>query len=235
MVDSRRENVMSDIHVPQSPPRWRSAIGGGGRLPREFLRREALGAVILAILLLATKYFVAAREVRPDPLAALPGGRTIVAGMDIGGVPSDDDMLALSSTSYQVNGLVNLAGPSVEQQVTAASLHLSYLSLPLAEGAAPVLAQLRTLTSFMSGHAVGGNSVYVYDGDGGARAVTTAAMLLLLKGMPWPTVRQSVSVAELSTLDSQQSAAISQLISALSAQGKPAHGNPYAGAKVVAW
>ena len=225
---------MSDIHVPQRSPQWRSAIGGGGRLPRKLLAREALVVVILAILLLATKHVVAAREVGLDPLAALPGGKTIVAGMDIGGVPDDDDLEALS-TSYKVDGLINLTGPSVEEQVTASSLHLGYLNLVLAEGTAPTLAQLRTLTSFMSSHAAGGNYVYLHDDDGGDRSVTTATMLLLLKGMSWPAVQQAVSVAELSTLDSGQSAAVSQLRSALSAQGKPVHGNPYSGAKVVSW
>jgi hypothetical protein len=226
--------MTSDIRAPQRSPQWRSAIGGGGRLPRKLLGREALAVVILAILLLATKHFVAARETGPDPLAALPGGRTIVAGMDMGGFPNDDDLDALS-ISYKVNGVVNLAGPSVEEQVTASSLHLGYLQLTLTGGSAPTLAQLRTLTSFMSSHAVGGNDVYIHDDDGSDRAATTAAMLLLVKGMSWPAVQQAVSATELSSLYSSQSAAISQLISALSAQGKPVHGNPYSGAKVVLW
>lgn len=225
---------MSDIHAPQSSPQWRSAIGGGGRLPRKLLAREALVVVILAILLLAMKHVVAAREVGPDSLAALPGGKTIVAGMDIGGVPGDRDLEALS-ISYEVDGVVNLTGPSVEEQVTASSLHLGYLQLTLAEGTAPTLAQLRTLTSFMSSHAADGNDVYIHDDDGSDRAVTTAAMLLLLKGMSWPAVQQAVSAAELRSLSRGQSAAINQLISALSAQGKPVHGNPYTGAKVVLW
>lgn len=225
---------MPDTHVPQRLPQWRPAIGGGGRLPRKLLAREALVVVILAILLLATKHLVAAREVGPDPLAALPGGKTIVAGMDIGGVPDDNDLEALSA-SYQVDGLVNLSGPSVEEQVTASSLHLGYLQLTLADGAAPTLAQLRTLASFMGSHTVNGNSVYVHDDDGGDRAVATAAMLLLLKGMSWPAVQQAVSTAELNTLYSRQSTAINQLISALNAPGKPINGNPYTGAKVVLW
>jgi hypothetical protein len=234
MIASRQEKVMSDTHAPQRLPQRRPAIGGGGRLSRKLLGREALVVVILAILLLATKHIVAAREVGPDPLAAMPGGKTVVAGMASGGVPNDAALEALS-ISYKVDGVVNLTGPNVAEQVSASSLHLGYLQMTLATGTAPTLAQLRTLTGFMSSHAVGGNDVYIHDDDGGDSAATTAAMLLVLKGMSWPAVQQALSAAKLSNLYDRQSAAISQLMAALSAQGKPVHGNPYSGAKVVPW
>lgn len=225
---------MSEPSMPQVASQFRPAIGGGGRLPRKILVWEAVIALVLILLLLGAKHVVASREIGNDPLASLPGGRTVVTGMDIGGVPDDIDLEALAA-SYKVDGLVNLAGPSVAEQVTASSLHLSYLHVPVAPGKAPTRVQLQTLAAFMSKFATHGNYIYLHDDVGGPRAVTAASMLLLLRGTPWRTVQRAVTASQLSTLTSTQSKAIQQLIAALKADGKPVPGNLYSDVRIYPW
>ena len=101
-------------------------------------------AVVLILLLGVTKHVVAGREVGINPLSALPGGRQVTVGLDIGGEPNDYDLEALAA-SYNVDGVVNLSGPNIAEQVTAASLHLGYLSLSVAPDAAPTRTQLQML------------------------------------------------------------------------------------------
>lgn len=210
------------------------AIGGGGRLSRTALTWRALLAVVLLVLLVAAKHVVSAREVGPDPLSGLQGGQPVAPGLDIGGEPADSDLQALAG-SYRVDGVVNLLGPSVAEQVTAASLKIGYLHLELSSGAAPTLAQLRTLASFMRAHTRNGESGYVHDDDGGNRAVVTACMLLLIRGDSWATVRRSVTPAALRILSPRQTRAVSELRAALLSPGKSLSGNPYSKARVDPW
>jgi hypothetical protein len=177
---------------------------------------------------------VTAREVGPDPLGALPGGQMVAPGLDIGGEPEDYQVQAMAG-SYQVDGLVNLLGPSVAEQVTAASLHLGYLDLDVASGAAPTWTQLQTLAGFMRTHTRNGDSVYVHDDVGGGRAVVTACMLLLLRGDSWATVRGDVTAQTLSALSPAETQAVDQLRSALAARGKSLAGNPYSKARIDRW
>ena len=74
------------------------------------------------------------------------------------------------------------------EQATAASLGQGYLYLPLPQDASPTRAQQQVLARFMRRYTAGGDSVYLHDDVGGGRAVTTAAMLLLLHGQSWPAV-----------------------------------------------
>jgi hypothetical protein len=208
------------------------AIGGGGRLPRKALVWQGVTAFALVVLLIIAKQVVTAREVGPDPLTALPGGKTVAAGLSIGGVPADYELQALSA-SYHVDGVVNLSGPSVAEQVTAASLRLGYLLLDVPPGAAPTLPQLQGLAVFLRAHTMNGALVYLHDDVGGGRAVVTASMLLLLRGSSWATVRHEITAAELGSLSQPQLRAVRQLISALGGQPQP--GNPYASARVDPW
>ena len=83
----------------------------------------------------------------------------VAPGLLMGGAPSDADLQDLAA-DFRVDGVVNLASPSVAEQATAASLHQAYLYLPVAPDAAPTLAQLRHLARFMRRHTAGGASVY---------------------------------------------------------------------------
>lgn len=209
------------------------AIGGGGRLRRKALVWEAVIALALLALLGVAKQYVSAREVGPDPLGALPGGVT-VAGLDIGGAPADYQLEALAA-SYRVDAVANLAGPSVAEQVTAASLHLAYLSLDVPPDEAPAWAQLQTLANFMRAHAKNGDSVYVHDDIGGGRALATACMLLLLRGTSWTAVQRDVTATGLRTLSSSQMQAVNQLNSALHSHSGSLSNNPYSNARIDPW
>jgi hypothetical protein len=195
---------------------------------------QAVIAVALVLVLAIAKQVVAAREVGPDPLSALPGGQPVAAGLDIGGGPADYQLVALAA-SYRVDGVVSLGGPSVAEQATAASLHLGYLQLAVAAGAAPTWAQLQTAASFMRAHARNGGVVYLQDDATGDRAVVTAAMLLLLRGDSWATVRRDLTAPTLSVLGRGQARAADQLMSALDSPGASPAGNPYAKARVDPW
>jgi hypothetical protein len=211
------------------------AIGGGGRQPRKILGWQAAIGIVLIVLLIVVKQAVAARETGgSNPLASLPGGQTVAAGLDIGGTPTDYDLQGLAG-SYQVDGVVNLTGPDVAEQVAAASLQLPYVRLTISPGAAPTWTQLRTLAGFMHSHATRGFFVYLHDDAGGGRSVAAAAMLLLLRGGSWPAIREDFTAGELMSLSPAQSRAIGQLASALRSAGRPLPGNPYSGAKLAPW
>lgn len=228
---------MSEARRVQAPIRaWAvPAIGGGGRQPRPVLIVQAAAALALLILLVLVKHAVTARQTGgADPLASLPGGRTLSAGLDIGGTPTDYDLEGLSG-SYRVDGVINVAGPDVAERVTTSSLQLAYLQLTIAPGAAPSLAQLHTLAGFMHGYGSGGENVYLHDEAGGGRAVAAAAMLLLVHGGSWPAIRAEFTAGELSSLSPGQAHAIGELASALRSGGRSGHGNPYSGARVYPW
>jgi hypothetical protein len=227
--------MMPETRVLQLPAQVCPAVGGGGRRSSKILVRLSAIALGLILLLGLTKHVVASREVGPDSLSALAGGRSVTVGMDIGGLPTDTDLQALAG-SYRVVGVVNLAGASVAEQVTAVSLHQAYLYLAVAPGAAPTWAQLKQLASFMSSHTSAGHSVYVHDDVGGGRAVTTADMLLLLRGEPWSAVSRWMTDTEEQSLSDGQIRAIQELISALSNPHlRLSPGNPYANARIEPW
>lgn len=216
------------------PAPARPAIGGGGRQPRKVLRWQAAIGLLLIILMLGLKHYVASRETGTNPLAALSGGNQIAAGLDIGGIPTDDQLEGLAG-SYGVDGVINLSAPSVGEQVTCAYLKVSYTHAMVASGTAPTLAQLHTLASFMRSHTSGGAYVFLHDEGGGGVAVATASMLLIMKGEAWPVVQQNLDSGEIASLTPAQMQAITELTSALEAQGKSIHGNPYSGVRTDSW
>lgn len=212
----------------------RPAIGGGGRQPRKVLRWQAAIALLLIIVMLGLKHFVASREEGNNPLAALPGGEQLAAGLDIGGIPTDLQLQGLAG-SYGVDAVINLSAPSVGEQATCSYLKISYMHAVVATGAAPTLAQLHTLASFMHSHTSDGTYVFLHDEGGGGVAVATASMLLLVKGESWPVIQQGLNSGQISSLTATQTQDITELRSALQTQGKSLHGNPYSGAKTDSW
>ena len=225
---------MPEAPLLQWPAQVCPAVGMGGRLPRKVLIRRSAIALGLIILLGLAKLLVSHRVTGPDSLSALPGGRSVVAGLDIGGTLSDYELQTLAA-SFRVDGVVSLGGPSVAEQVTVTSLHQSYLRLAVPPGAAPTCAQLHTLVNFMHSHASGGNAVYLHDDAGGGRAVATSDMLLLLRGAAWSAVAPGMTPGELQSLSVGQLLAINQLISALQPGHHSSPGNPYADARLDPW
>lgn len=225
---------MPDARMLQLPANVHPAIGGGGRLPRKILGRRGAMVLALVILLGLTKHVVSARAVGPDSLSALPGGHSVTAGLDVGGQPSDLDLQALAD-SYRVDGLANLGGVSVAEEVTAAALHQAYLRLNVAPGAALTWVQLKTLATFMRTETANGSTVYVHDDTGGGRVVAAADMLLLVRGRSWSAVRTGMTASQQNSLSIAQLQALKELVSALHQGRSSMTMNPYAAARLEPW
>ena len=223
---------MSEVRTLRWRGQTRPAIGTSRKLPRRAIIGRSVAALGLVLLLGAAKVVISHLVV--TPLTMSPPDYVIAAGLDIGPVPDDSSMQEMAGY-FRVVAVVNLYRPNVAEQVTAASLHQAYLYLPVAPGAAPSLAQLRTLDRFMRANTAGGGSVFVHDDVGGGRAVTTAAMLLLLRGETWPTVMAQLTKADLQTLNAGQLVDRHQLSSALREPGSRSPANPYAAARIDRW
>jgi hypothetical protein len=217
--------------------RFAPALGGGGRLPRSILLKRIVAGLLLLLFLGIAKHFIAARESGPGSLSSLPDGRFVTTGLVIGGTPLDSDLQALAD-GYHVDGVINIGDASVAEQVTASSLHQAYHFLYTAPGNAPTWSQLASLLVFMHKYASAGETVYMHDSSGGGRAVTTADMLLLLRGESWRRASVWMTAAERQSLSGNQRRAIQQLISALlpeTSEGNSGQRNPYAAARVTSW
>jgi hypothetical protein len=214
------------------------AIGPGGRLSRRTLVRRYACALTVLLLLGVGKVVIQQKEISVNQVAA--SDHVVASGLVIGPSPTDTDLQELH-LGLGVDGVVNLAGPSVAESVTVASLHQAYLYLPLAAGTAPTWAQLRATAVFVRRYRERGAWVYMHDDTGGNRAVTTAGMLLLLDGQTWAAMSAQLTPAGLGSLDQQQRLALAELNSALHPTGpkgpqsrQPA-GNPYAAARLEPW
>jgi hypothetical protein len=208
------------------------AIGAGARLPRwTLVRRYGLALVLLLVLGLG-KLLIAQKVI--SNVSLTPPERVVVSGLLIGPDPADSDLEDFAA-DLGVDAVVNLAGPDVAEQVTAASLHQAYLYLAVPASAAPTWAQLLELARFMHRYTERGGWVYVHDDAGGPLAVTTAAMLLLLRGQTWPTVSAVITPAALGSLDGPQRLALDRLRSALDRPGRSPAGRPYAAARPEPW
>jgi hypothetical protein len=211
------------------------AIGLSGRLSRWSLARRYAAALTVLVLLGLGKVVIQQKEISVNEVAA--SDHVVAQGLVIGPVPTDTDLQQLQ-LGLQVDGVINLAGPSVAESATVASLHQAYLFLPLTSGTAPTLAQLRELAGFVRQYRERGAWVYMHDDTGGARAVTTAAMLLLLDGQTWAAMSAQLAPAGLGSLDQVQRLALQELRSALhpaGPQNRQAAPNPYAAAQVEPW
>lgn len=213
------------------------AIGGGGLLPRPTLTWRILVAVALLLVLGVAKHVISARAQGPDTLTALPGGRQVTVGLIIGGTPFDSELQTLAS-AYHVDGVVNLTGASVAEQVTAAAVGQGYLNLPSEPGMVLSWPQLARVAAFLRVHDSGGDAVYLHDDSGGGLAVATADMLLLLRGDSPEAASGWMTLAERKSLTGAQSQAIAELSAALAgtaAATSTEPRNPYAAASVTPW
>ncbi len=210
------------------------AIGPGGRVSRRILIRRYAVALTVLLLLGVGKIVIQQKEISLNEVAA--SDHVVATGLVIGPVPTDSDLQQLQ-LGLQVDGVINLAGPSVAESATVASLHQAYLYLPLTSGTAPTLSQLRRLAGFIGRYRERGAWVYMHDDTGGARAVTTAAMLLLLDGQTWAAMSAQLTPAGLGSLDKRQRLALDDLNSALHPTGPQGRqpGNPYAAARLEPW
>lgn len=207
-------------------------VGGGGRLPRRVLIWRGAAALTVVLLLVSAKLGVSHGVIKVRTLN--PPSRVVAGGLLVGAAPSDGDLRQLAS-EFGVRGIVNLSAPSVAEQAAAASLHQSYLYLPLPDEASPTWPQLRKLAGFMRRYTARGASVYVHDDVGGGRAMVTAVMLLLLRGQAWPAVSAELTPGEFRSLCDCQRRAIDRLRTALHPAGHKLAGDPYAAARLDPW
>ncbi|MGD0063802.1 MAG: hypothetical protein ABSB76_10210 [Streptosporangiaceae bacterium] len=224
--------ALPEVRPPRPSARVRTAVGAGGRLSGWVLTRRYVLALVLVLLLGVAKILVAQRVVSVDTL--VPPEHVVTSGLLIGGTPSDADLVELAA-DLKVDGVVNLVGPDVAEQVTAASLHQGYLYLPVAPNTAPTWPQLRELAAFMRGHAKGGALVYLHDDVGGGRAATAAEMLLLLDGRGIPAASADMTAAERGSMCDCQRLALQRLSAALHPAGHVPAGDPYAAARLDPW
>lgn len=218
---------MAEIGEPRRPADLSPAIGASSLFPGRV--RLRLGTVVLALILLLglAKLMVSAGVIQVSSLR--PAVQAVAPGLVVGGAPSDADLEDLAA-DFRVRGVVNTDEPSVAEQVTAASLHQGYLSMPLPEDASPTRAQLHVLAGFLRRYTARGGRVYLHDDVGGGRAVTTAAMLLLLRGQSWPAVSAEMTTTDLGSLSGGQRLAIKGLETALHpARGQAGTPGPTAG------
>ncbi len=228
---------MRTVPVVGSPPPVRviPAIGAGGRLPRRILIRRYALALALLLLLGLGKILVEHEVISTVSLS--PPDRVVTSGLLIGAAPADADLEDFEA-GFGVDAVVNVGSPSVAEQVTTASLHQAYLYLAVPVGAAPTWTQLRPLAGFMRRYSDRGHWIYLHDDTAGPQAVTTAAMLLLLRGQTWAAVAGQITPAGLGSLDTRQRLALEQLSSALHQAGPKARepsGHPYAAARLEPW
>jgi hypothetical protein len=218
-----------------APVRGNPAIGADGRLPRRILIRRYALALVLILALGLGKILIANKAI--STISLIPPDRVVTSGLLIGAAPADTDLEDFAA-DFSVDAVVNVGSPSVAEQVTTASLHQAYLYLAMPVGAAPTRTQLRPLAGFMRRYTKRGSWVYLHDDTGGPQAVTTVAMLLLLRGQTWAAVVNQITPAGLRSLDARQQLAVNQLISALHQAGPKApksSGNPYAEARLEPW
>jgi len=230
--------------VGRPPVRVNPAIGPGAPLRRWVLIRRYTLALALIVALGLGKILIANKAISDASLS--PPDRVVTAGLLIGATPADADLEDFAA-DFGVDAVVNVGSPSVAEQVTAASLHQAYLYLAMPVGAAPTWTQLRPLAGFMRRYTERGHWIYLHDNTAGPQAVTTVAMLLLLRGQTWAAVVNQITPAGLSSLDAPQRLALEQLNSALHQAGpqkpqKPQSpkipnpsGNPYAAASLEPW
>ncbi len=188
------------------------AIGPGGRLPRRALVRRYALALALILLLGVSKVLIAPGTI--NVVSRIQPDRVVTPGLMIGAAPTDTELQELAA-DLQVDGVVNLGAPSVAEQATATSLHQAYLHLAVAQGGAPTWTQLRLLAGFVRHYTERGAWVYLHDDVDDGRAVTTAAMLLLLRGQNGAAVSAQITPAALQSLSDDQRLALNRLRSAL--------------------
>ncbi len=89
-------------------------LGPGGWLARPSLFRRFGVAVLIVLALAGAKVAVGHAEVK-IPLGVLPDATTVAPGLLRGGSPDDAGLQALANT-LNVDGVVNVGGPSVAER-----------------------------------------------------------------------------------------------------------------------
>jgi hypothetical protein len=168
-----------------------------------------------------------------DPLGTLPNATEVAPGLLRGGSPDDVGLQALAST-LNVDGVINVGGPSVLEKATADFLGEAYLHENVAAGQAPSTTQLQAMADFLRRHTREGQVVYLHDGSDGGRAVVTAGMLLLVRGWSWSAMTKTMATWDWAQLDASQVTALHDVEAVLTAKHPPAD-KRYSRLRTVPW
>ncbi len=207
-------------------------LGPGSWLPRPSLFRRFGVAVLIVLCLAGAKVGVRHAEVQ-DFLGNLPDATEVAPGLLRGGSPNDVGQQALAST-LNVDGIINVGGPSVADQATADFLGEAYLHENVAAGQAPSTTQLQAMANFLRRYTRGGKVVYLHDGSDGGRAVVTAGMLLLVRGWSWSAMTKTMATWDWAQLGTSQIAALRNVEAVLTGKYPPA-GNRYSALRRIPW
>ncbi len=207
-------------------------LGPGSWLPRPSLFRRFGVGVLIVLALGGAKVAVKHVEVQ-DPLGNLPDATEMAPGLLRGGSPDDRDQQVLAS-NLNVDGIINVGGPSVAEQATADFLGEAYVHENVAAGQAPSTTQLRAMADFLRRYTRGGKVVYLHDGSDGGRAVVTAGMLLLVRGWSWSAMTKTMAAGDWAQLDASQIAALREVEAVLSARYPP-DDNRYLALRSIPW
>jgi hypothetical protein len=168
-----------------------------------------------------------------DPLGNLPDAAEVVPGLLRGGSPDDTGLQALSSM-LNVDGVINVGGPSVAEQAAANFLGEAYVHENVTAGQAPSTTQLKAMTEFLRRYTRDGKVVYLHDGSDGGRAVVTADMLLLVRGWSWSAMTKTMATGDWAQLNASQVTALRDVEAVLTGKHPRAH-NRYAHLRTVPW
>ncbi len=207
-------------------------LGPGSWLPRPSLLRRFGVAVLIVLALGGAKVAVGHAEVK-DPLGNLPDAAEVAPGLLRGGSPDDVGLEALATT-LNVDGVINVGGPSVAEQATADFLGEAYLYENVAAGQAPSSTQLQAMADFLRRYTRGGKVVYLHDGSDGGRAVVTAGMLLLVRGWSWSATTRTMASGDWAQLDVSQITALRDVEAVLTAKHPPAD-KRYSRLRTIPW
>ena len=196
-------------------------------MTRPSLFRRFGAGVLIVLALGGAKVAVGHAEVK-DPLGNLPDATEVAPGLLRGGSPDDMGLQALAGM-LNVDGVINVGGPSVAEHAAAEFLGEAYVHENVKAGQAPSTTQLQAMADFLRRYTRGAKMVYLHDGSDGGRAVVTADMLLLVRGWSWSAMTKTMAAGDWAHLDASQVAALRDVEAALTAEHPPA-GDRYGGA-----
>lgn len=211
------------------------AIGGGGAVAGRALAIRVAVVVACVLVLLGLKIVIAGTKPAASSLPPIRGAARVSAHLLRGGRPTDVDLLNMSRQNH-VAAVVDVSGANIAERASTSYLGLRYLESPLPELGAPTLVQLVQVADFVRQTDTQGSTVYLHDDGGTGQAVTTTEMLLVLRGSSLAAVRAGRTAAEQGSLSAAEILALNQLAAALATPAQTTSmGNPYRGARRIAW
>jgi|tagenome__1003787_1003787.scaffolds.fasta_scaffold20867457_2 hypothetical protein len=209
--------------VPATP-----ALGACGPLGRRSCAvRVAILVGLLTMALMVRASDILHPAVADPSLPPPPAAATVGPGVVRGGQPHDLDLVRLRD-DYGTRAVVDVDGPSVEEQAVVRGLGLRMLVLDVPADDMPSTTDILTLVRFLQLNPVGHRSgdsrattVYLHDSTGRGSALVVSCVLRMLHGVPLSTVLGQLSRAERSALDDRQLRGFQEVEAAVQGDSPP--------------